>query len=182
MKQIPKYDRNEVDPLSLKPALSQLYKNTLTEEWMGSQFKDRIIIGFHNIKCSGAILQSRYRETWSGKFDGIYTQTVLNIFKTGKINKIIVCCFYCPPWSKKKSALIEHMTLTVQSLLNIYPKTGILISGDGNDLKIDKLLSVDKSLKLLVTNPTRGQNKLGLNWAKLSSSWDLTSLQLVYIE
>ena len=63
MKQIPKYDRNEVDPLSLKPALSQLYNNTLTEEWMGSQFKDRIIIGFHNIKCSGAILQSRYRET-----------------------------------------------------------------------------------------------------------------------
>ena len=63
MKQIPKYDRNEVEPLSLKPALSQLYNNTLTEEWMGSQFKDRIIIGFHNIKCSGAILQSRYRET-----------------------------------------------------------------------------------------------------------------------
>ena len=63
MKQIPKYDRNEVDLLSLKPALSQLYNNTLTEEWMGSQFKDRIIIGFHNIKCSGAILQSRYRET-----------------------------------------------------------------------------------------------------------------------
>ena len=101
-----------------------------------------------------------------------YAQTVLNIFKTGKINKIIVCCFYCPPWSKKKSALIEHMTLTVQSLLNIYPKTGILISGDGNDLKIDKLLSVDKSLKQLVTNPTRGQNKLGLNWAKLSSNWN----------
>ena len=72
MKQIPKYDRNEVEPLSLKPALSQLYNTTLAEEWMGSQFKDRIIIGFHNIKCSGAILQSRYRETWSGKFDGIH--------------------------------------------------------------------------------------------------------------
>ena len=25
-------------------------------------------------------------------------------------------------------------------------------------------------------------NKLGLNWAKLSSSWDLTSLQLICIE
>ena len=71
---------------------------------------------------------------------------------TGNITKIIVCCFYCPPRSKKKTALIEHMTLTVQSLLNIYPKAGIIISGDRNDLKIDKLLSVDKSLKQLETN------------------------------
>ena len=79
---------------------------------------------------------------------------------TGKINKIIVCCFYCPPRSKKKTALIEHMTLTVQSLLSVYPKAGILISGDRNDLRIDRLLSVDKSLKQLVKNPTRGPNIL----------------------
>ena len=79
---------------------------------------------------------------------------------TGKINKIIVCCFYCPPRSKKKTVLIEHMTLTVQYLLNIYPKAAILISGDRNDLRIDRLLSVDKSLKQLVQKPTRGPNIL----------------------
>ena len=79
---------------------------------------------------------------------------------TGNINKIIVCSFYCPPRSKKKTILIEHMTLTVQYLLNIYPKAGILISGDRNDLRIDRLLSVDKSLKQLVQKPTRGGNIL----------------------
>ena len=31
----------------------------------------------------------------------------------GKITKIILCCFYCPPKSTKKSALIDHMTLTL---------------------------------------------------------------------
>ena len=91
MKQTPRYDPIEVDPLSLKPALSQLYNNILTEEWMNSEYKDRIMIGTHNIECSGAIQQARYRETRSGKFDGIhmfgpsgrkfYTLSVLNIFK-----------------------------------------------------------------------------------------------------
>ena len=64
---------------------------------------------------------------------------------TGKIKKLIVCCFYCPPKSKKKTVLIEHMTLTIQSLLISFPKAGILISGDRNDLGIDRILSVDKS-------------------------------------
>lgn len=36
---------------------------------------------------------------------------------TGKITKIIVCCFYCPPRSTRKTALINHMTLTLQSLM-----------------------------------------------------------------
>ena len=95
MKQIPRYDPIEVDPLSLKPALSQLYNNILTEEWMNSEYKDKIMIGTHNIECSGAIQQARYRETRSGKFDGIhmfgpsgrkfYTLSVLNIFKKCKI-------------------------------------------------------------------------------------------------
>ena len=36
--------------------------------------------------------------------------------------------------------------------------------------------------KYLVRNGYSIQNKLGLSWAKLSSSWDLTSLQLICIE
>ena len=66
---------------------------------------------------------------------------------TGKITKIITCCFYCPPKSTRKTALIEHMTLTLQSLLNDFPNAGILISGDRNDLGIDRLLSVEPSLR-----------------------------------
>ena len=41
---------------------------------------------------------------------------------TGKITKIITCCFYCPPKSTRKTALIDHMTFTLQSLLNTFPK------------------------------------------------------------
>ena len=95
MKHIPRYDPSAVDPLCLKPALSQLYNNTLTEEWLQSDYKDIIVIGTHNIECAGAIKEARYRETKSGKFDGIhlygssgrkaYTLSVLNILKSANL-------------------------------------------------------------------------------------------------
>ena len=75
---------------------------------------------------------------------------------TGKITKIIMCCFYCLPKSTRKTALIDHMTFTLQSLLNTFPKAGILICGDRNDLGIDRLLSIDTSLKQLLNLGTRG--------------------------
>ena len=91
LKQIPRYDRTNVDPLCMKQALSLLYNNTLTDLWMTSPLKDRIFIGNHNIECSGSIRESRYRNTQTGAFDGIhlygssgrkaYTQSVLNILK-----------------------------------------------------------------------------------------------------
>ena len=81
---------------------------------------------------------------------------------TGKITKIITCCFYCPPKSTRKSALIDHMTLTLQSLLNTFPSAGILICGDRNDLGIDRLLSIDPSLKQIVNKGTRGAKILDI--------------------
>ena len=81
---------------------------------------------------------------------------------TGKINKIIVCCFYCPPKSTRKTVLIEHMTLTLQSLLTTFPKAGVLISGDRNDLSIERLLTVDSSLRQLVLKGTRGLKVLDI--------------------
>ena len=80
--------------------------------------------------------------------------------ESGKIRKIIVFCFYCPPRSKKKTALITHMTLTLQSLRSIFPKSGVIISGDRNDLSIDRLLSVDPLVKQIVCHGTRGPNIL----------------------
>ena len=79
---------------------------------------------------------------------------------TGKITKIIVCCFYCPPKSKKKSSLIEHMTLTLQSLRTTHPKAAAVISGDRNDLSIARLLTVDPALKQIVHKETRGSSIL----------------------
>ena len=89
MKHIPRYDPLTSDPLSLKPALSQMFNNLLTELWMSSSFKNKIVLGNHNIDCSGAIRDSRYRESRTGRFDGIhllgnsgrkfYTLSVMNI-------------------------------------------------------------------------------------------------------
>ena len=95
MKQIPRYDPTELDPMELKPALSDLYNNTITTLWMNCVVKDKLYIGGHNISCTGSIRESRYRQTKTGKFDGIhlygssgqkaYTLSVLNILNFAKV-------------------------------------------------------------------------------------------------
>ena len=95
MKQIPRYDPSHVDPLSLKPTLSVLFNSTLTDLWMESPYKQKIYVGNHNIECTGAIKESRYRHTKSGKYDGIhlygssgkkaYTLSVLNILQAANV-------------------------------------------------------------------------------------------------
>ena len=92
MKQTPRYDPLNVDPSALKPVLSNLFNNTLVQCWMSSDQKDRIHVGTHNIECTGSIREARYRETKTGRFDGLhllgssgqkaYTNSVLNILKT----------------------------------------------------------------------------------------------------
>ena len=95
MKQIPRYDPSHVDPLALKATLSLLFNNTLTDLWMESPHKDKIFVGNHNIECTGAIKEARYRHTKSGKYDGIhlfgssgqkaYTLSVLNILRAAQV-------------------------------------------------------------------------------------------------
>ena len=95
MKQTPRYDPLDIDPLSLKPALSQLFNNTLVEEWMNSPLRGKIFVGSHNIECSGSIQAARYRSTKTGKFDGVhlfgttgskaYTLSVLNILRSAPL-------------------------------------------------------------------------------------------------
>ena len=92
MKQIPRHDPKEVDPLGIKTSLSQLFNSTMMEQWMNSPHKERIFIGNHNLECSGASLSSRYKCTKTGKFDGIhlygssgskfYTLSMLSILRT----------------------------------------------------------------------------------------------------
>ena len=91
MKQTPRYDPVSTDPLSLKPALSQLFNNTLTELWVSCNVKNKIHVGTHNIDCSGVIQSVRYRQMKTGRFDGVhlygitgskaYTNSVVNILK-----------------------------------------------------------------------------------------------------
>ena len=72
MKQTPRYDPAKTDPNCLKPVLSQLFNHTITDLWMTSQLKSKIVVGSHNIDCTGSIREARYRITKSGFFDGIH--------------------------------------------------------------------------------------------------------------
>ena len=59
MKQTPRYDPLTTDPLAIKPALSQLFNNTLTELWLSCPLKNKIYIGTHNIDCTVAVQSAR---------------------------------------------------------------------------------------------------------------------------
>ena len=77
----------------------------------------------------------------------------------GDIRKIIICSFYSPPKSKKKSALIDHITITFNKLKIIHPNSAVIIAGDRNDLGESDILSISPSLRQIVLKPTR-KNKI----------------------
>ena len=87
---------------------------------------------------------------------------------TGNITTIISCCFYSPPSSRKNAALVDHITETLQSLLNIHNNPGIIISGDRNSMDMNSILAIDSSLKQIVMKPTRGPNILDVIITNLS--------------
>ena len=72
MYQTPRYDPRSSDPLALKPVLADLFNQTLGESWLGSNLKDKIVIGVHNMECTGGIKEARYRDTKNNKYDGVH--------------------------------------------------------------------------------------------------------------
>ena len=81
---------------------------------------------------------------------------------TGNIKSLIVCAFYLPPRSKKKSALVEHISLTYFSLKPQYPDSAFVCGGDKNDLNTQLLLNIDPSFHQIVTKPTYKQTILDI--------------------
>ena len=79
---------------------------------------------------------------------------------TGRIKCIIVCAFYLPPNSRKKSALIEHISTNYFSLKSRHPNSSIICGGDKNDLHTQLLLNIDPSFRQIVTKPTYKQTIL----------------------
>ena len=73
----------------------------------------------------------------------------------GGISKIIICSFYSPPNSRKKSSLIDHLSLTINNLKIIHPKANFIIAGDKNDLKEGEIVAICPSFKQIVLKPTR---------------------------
>ena len=71
------------------------------------------------------------------------------------VQKIILCSFYCPPRSKKKVKLVDHIICTLQTLTTRYPDCGICLGGDKNKLDITPILNSNMKLLQMVTKSTR---------------------------
>ena len=69
----------------------------------------------------------------------------------GNIKEIICAAFYSPPRSKKNSLLLDHLVSTSHYLLSKWPKAGIILGGDKNNLNISVLLSSIPRLRQIVT-------------------------------
>ena len=78
----------------------------------------------------------------------------------GGISKVILCSFYSPPASRKKSALIDHMSVTINKLKVIHPTANFIIAGDKNDLNENLILSLSPSFRQIVQKPTRKNKTL----------------------
>ena len=92
MQHHPRHDVLDVDPTGLKPKLARYANSSLVQMWNNSDMKDRIVIGKHDLECSGDTINARYRDSWSGRYDGVhlysrqgrkaYTESVLSIVKS----------------------------------------------------------------------------------------------------
>ena len=78
----------------------------------------------------------------------------------GNISKIIICSFYSPPRSRKKTALLDHIAVTINKLKTDHPKAAIIIAGDKNDLNEKEILMISPALKQIVLQPTRKDKTL----------------------
>ena len=72
----------------------------------------------------------------------------------GSVKEIVICSFYCPPRSKKKTKLVEHISLNYFKLKSTYPNCAFICGGDKNDLNIKHLLDISPSFRQIVNKPT----------------------------
>ena len=77
---------------------------------------------------------------------------------TGLVRKVILCSFYSPPNSRKNMKLIDHISITYNSLKIQHPDAAIIISGDKNNLDDRKILALNPDFQQIVTKNTR-QNR-----------------------
>ena len=91
---------------------------------------------------------------------------------TGHIKNIIVCAFYLPPYSKSKSALVDHISLTYFSLKAEHPDSAFICGGDKNDLNVQMLLDIDPSFRQIVSQPTYKQSVLDVIVTDIGQFYD----------
>ena len=72
----------------------------------------------------------------------------------GGISEIICVSFYCPPKSRKKSKLLDHILTTMHIFLTKYPNAGVVNGADKNDLNISSLMDGLPRIRQIVTQNT----------------------------
>ena len=92
------------------------------------------------------------------------------------IREIIVCAFYCPPKSRKKTKLMDHLITNCHVLLTKYPNAGLVIGGDKNEWKIGHLIASIPKLKQIVSLPTCNLKTLDVI---LTNLWQWYSVPVV---
>ena len=86
-----------------------------------------------------------------------------------KFKKIIVCCFYLPPKSKRQAVLSDHLIETLHSLSTKWPDCGIILGADKNSMDLTPLLSSGLRLKQIVDRPTLNGSILDFLITNMSS-------------
>ena len=95
LKQTPRFDATSTTTPGMKQKLSKLYNETIDILAASSDCKDKIIIGNHDLDCSGGVLLARYKDCISGKFDGLhmfgpsgqkaYTNSVMKVLSSAQL-------------------------------------------------------------------------------------------------
>ena len=116
---------------------------------MNSKFKENIIIGSHNIDCTGAIKEARYKETKSGKFDGIhlfgssgqkaYTQSVLAVLKFAQLTSGDYDYHHsCPQYRYQGVQYMQQKTQYRQQESQYRQQGAFSYTGDGKQSRNDE--------------------------------------------
>ena len=96
--------------------------------------------------------------------------------ESATIREIIVAAIYSPPHSKKNNLLLDHLISTTHYLLSKYPRAGLVIGGDKNDLKISTLLSGIPRLRQIVTKYTHGRKILDVIMTNMSPLYGIPEI------
>ena len=78
-----------------------------------------------------------------------------------------------PPRSRKNSLLLDHLVSTSHYLLSKWPKAGIILGGDKNNLNISVLLSSIPRLRQIVTQCTYKNKILYVILTNLHSAYSV---------
>ena len=96
--------------------------------------------------------------------------------ESATIREIIVAAIYSLPHSKKNNLLLDHLISTTHYLLSKYPRAGLVIGGDKNDLKISTLLSGIPRLRQIVTKFTHRRKILDVIMTDMSPLYGIPDI------